>query len=330
MLNRRGALMTFVTGFMASLAAKSAEAAPLKQQNGDKPLVDPTESIVLWPAGAPGGEKVTVEEVILERGDPKGVRDRAMAHTRKPVLVVFRPKTPNGAAVMLIPGGAYVRAVLDKEGYEMARWLNGHGYTCFVLFYRMPGDGWAAGADTPLQDAQRGIRLVRSKATEMGFSPDRVAVMGFSAGGHLAASLTTRFADKTYDRVDAADDLSAKANLSALIYPVISMDPAIAHMGSRKELLTADVSPEKAAAISPERLVTAGLGPVFQLHAADDKSVPVENSLVMFAALKAKAVPTELHVFEEGGHGFGLRGTVGKPVAAWPSLFETFAKRHGV
>ena len=324
MLNRRGALATFVTGLLTSLAARSVEAAPMEL------LADPTESIVLWPAGPPGGETVTVEEVIIERGDPKGVRDRAMAHTRKPVLQVFRPKTPNGAAVMLIPGGGYVRAVLDKEGYEMARWLNQHGYTCFVLFYRMPGDGWAAGADTPLQDAQRGVRLIRARAAEMGFSPDRVAIMGFSAGGHLAASLTTRFADKTYGRIDAADDLSAKPNLSGLIYPVISMDPAIAHGGSRKELLTADASPERAAAISPERLVTAGLSPVFQLHAADDKTVPVENSLVMFAALKAKAVPTELHVFEEGGHGFGLRGTPGKPVEAWPSLFETFAKRHGI
>jgi len=322
MLNRRGALATFVTGFLASLAAKSVEAAPVDQ--------DPTETIVLWPAGAPGGEAVTVTEQILERGDPNGVRDRAMAHTRKPVLMVFRPKTSNGAAVMLIPGGGYVRAVLDKEGYEMARWLNQRGYTCFVLFYRMPGDGWTAGADTPLQDAQRGIRLIRSRAAEMGFSPDRVAIMGFSAGGHLAASLTTRFADKTYASVDAADDLSAKPNLSGLIYPVISMDPAIAHGGSRKELLTADASPERAAAISPERLVTTGLSPVFQLHAADDKSVPVDNSLVMFAALRAKGVPTEMHIFEEGGHGFGLRGTPGKPVAAWPSLFETFAKRHGI
>jgi acetyl esterase/lipase len=322
MLNRRGALATFVTGFLASLAAKSVEAAPVDQ--------DPTETIVLWSAGAPGGEAVTVTEQILERGDPNGVRDRAMAHTRKPVLMVFRPKTSNGAAVMLIPGGGYVRAVLDKEGYEMARWLNQRGYTCFVLFYRMPGDGWTAGADTPLQDAQRGIRLIRSRAAEMGFSPDRVAIMGFSAGGHLAASLTTRFADKTYAPVDAADDLSAKPNLSGLIYPVISMDPSIAHAGSRKELLTADASPERAAAISPERLVTTGLSPVFQLHAADDKSVPVDNSLVMFAALRAKGVPTEMHIFEEGGHGFGLRGTPGKPVAAWPSLFETFAKRHGI
>jgi acetyl esterase/lipase len=322
MLNRRGALATFVTGFLASLAAKSVEAAPVDQ--------DPTETIVLWPAGAPGGEAVTVTEQILERGDSNGVRDRAMAHTRKPVLMVFRPKTPNGAAVMLIPGGGYVRAVLDKEGYEMARWLNQRGYTCFVLFYRMPGDGWTAGADTPLQDAQRGIRLIRSRAAEMGFRPDRVAIMGFSAGGHLAASLTTRFADKTYASVDAADDLSAKPSLSGLIYPVVSMDPAIAHAGSRKELLTADGSPERAAAISPERLVTTGLSPVFQLHAADDKSVPVDNSLVMFAALRAKGVPTEMHIFEEGGHGFGLRGTPGKPVAAWPSLFETFAKRHGI
>lgn len=322
MLNRRGALATFVTGLLVSLTARRAEAAPAEQ--------DPAETIVLWPAGAPGGEKVTVVEQIVERGDPAGVRDRAMSHTRKPILAVFRPETPNGAAVMLIPGGGYVRAVLDKEGYEMARWLNQRGYVCFVLFYRFPGDGWAAGADAPLQDAQRGVRVIRARAAEMGFSADRVAIMGFSAGGHLAASLTTRFSDKIYDRVDAADDLPAKPNLSALIYPVISMDPAIAHGGSRKELLTADASPEKAAAISPERLVTSGLSPVFQLHAADDKSVPVENSLIMFSALKAKGVPTEMHIFEEGGHGFGLRGARGKPVAAWPGLFETFAKRHGI
>jgi len=323
MLNRRGALASFVTGLLASGLARGAKAETL-------PMADPTEIIELWPAGPPGADKVTAVEAIIERGDPKGLRDRALTHTRKPILVVFRPKTPNGAAVMLAPGGGYERVVLDKEGYETARWLADRGYTCFVLFYRLPGDGWSAGPDTPLQDAQRGLRLVRSRAAAMGFSPDRVAIMGFSAGGHVAASLTTRFAAKVYDAVDAADTLSAKPDLSALIYPVITMDPAAVHSGSRKQLLGPSPTPEQIALYSPERQVGPDLPPVFLLHAADDKSVPVENSLMMFSALKARAIPTEMHVFEEGGHGFGLRFVAGKPVAAWPGLFETFAKRHGL
>lgn len=323
MLNRRGALGAFVTGALASLAARGAEAATLDQ-------ADPTEVIVLWPGGAPGGEGVTVEEKILERSGPNGPRDRAQIHTRTPTLAVFRPKIANGAAVMLIPGGGYERVVVDKEGYEMGRWLAERGYTCFVLFYRMPGDGWAAGGDAPLQDAQRAVRLIRSKAQAMGFSPDRVAVMGFSAGGHLAANLTTRFDAATYAPIDAADQLTAKPSLSALIYPVITLDLSFGHTGSRKQLLSGQAAPERVVELSPEKQVREGLGPVFQVHAADDKVVPVENSLAMFTALKAKAVPTEMHIFEEGGHGFGLRATPGKPVAAWPGLFETFAKRHGL
>lgn len=328
MLNRRGALAAFVTGVLGSLAARKAEAAAVDKT--PKVLADPTEVIVLWPNGAPGGEGVTAEEAILDRTTPGGPRDRAQVHTRKPTLVVFRPKTPNGAAVMLIPGGGYERVVLDKEGYETARRLNEAGYTCFVLFYRMPGDGWAAGGDAPLQDAQRGVRIIRSKAKAMGFSPDRVAIMGFSAGGHLAANLTVRFDAPTYAPIDAADQLPAKPNLSALVYPVISTDPAIAHAGSRKQLLVKDASPERALELSPEKQVREGLSPVFLLHAVDDKTVPVENTIAMFTALKAKAVPTEMHVFEEGGHGFGLRFTADKPVSAWPSLFVAFAKRHGL
>lgn len=330
MFNRRSALAVFAAGVLGSLSARRAEAAVDKAPKTPKPLPDPTEVITLWPNGAPGGEGVTAKEEIVDRTTPGGPRDRAQVHTRNPTLVVFRPKKPNGAAVMLIPGGGYQRVVVDKEGYEMARWLSDRGYTCFVLFYRMPGDGWTAGGDAPLQDAQRGIRVIRSKAGEMGFSPDRVAIMGFSAGGHLASNLTVRFDAQTYAHNDAADQLPTKPNLSALVYPVVSLDPAFAHGGSRNQLLNNDASPARALELSPEKKVREGLSPVFLLHAVDDKTVPVENTLVMFAALKAKAIPTEMHVFEEGGHGFGLRFTVDKPVAAWPSLFETFAKRHGI
>lgn len=323
MLNRRGALASVVTGLLAPGLARGAN-APVS------PKSDSAEIIELWPAGPPGGEAVTVVETITERGDPAGLRDRALTHTRKPTLVVFRPKVPNGAAVMLIPGGGYERVVLDKEGYETARWLGERGYTAFVLFYRLPGDGWEAGPDAPLQDAQRGIRLVRARAAAMGFSPDRLAIMGFSAGGHLAASLTTRFSAHVYPRIDAADDLSARPSLSALIYPVITMDAAFTHGGSRRQLLGASPTPSQVELYSSEKQVTADLPPVFLLHAADDGAVPVNNTLAMFSALKAKAIPTEMHVFEEGGHGFGLRGVTGKPVSAWPDLFETFARRHGV
>lgn len=328
MMNRRGALGAFVSGVLGSLAAGEARAEKMDTPATTPP--DPTETILLWPNGAPGGEGVRVEEKIVERGDSKGLKDRAQVHTRVPKLVVFRPRKANGAAVMLIPGGGYERVVLDKEGYETARWLAARGYTCFVLFYRMPGDGWSAGGDAPLQDAQRAIRLIRARAGVMKFSADRVAIMGFSAGGHLAANLTTRFDVETYRAIDVADALPTKPNLSALIYPVITLDPAFAHPGSRKQLLAQQDTPERAIELSLEKQVREGLSPVFQLHAADDKAVPVENSLLMFSALKAKGVPAEMHVFEEGGHGFGLRFVSGKPVAAWPSLFETFAKRHGV
>jgi acetyl esterase/lipase len=329
MLNRRGTLASLTGGLLTSLLASAVQAKPKDAKAAETPM-DPTEVLPLWPGDPPGSAGVTAVETVVERAQPGALRDRAVTHIRKPTLTVFRPAKPNGAAVLLAPGGGYERVVMDKEGYETARWLSGRGYTCFVALYRMPGDHWGAGPDAPLQDAQRALRLVRSKAAAMGFDPARIAIMGFSAGGHVAGSLTTRFDAKVYDRVDAADDLSARPDLSALIYPVLSMVEGPAHMGSRKQLQGLAPTPEQVALYSPDQNVTDRLPPVFLLHAADDKTVPVANSLMMFAALHAKAVPTEMHVFEEGGHGFGLRSIDDKPVAAWPGLFETFARRHGI
>jgi acetyl esterase/lipase len=179
MLNRRGTLASLTGGLMASLLSSAAGA---RTQN-PAPPTDPAEVLPLWPGDPPGAAGVTAVETVLERGDGQGPRDRAVTHTRKPTLTVFRPAKPNGAAVVLMPGGGYERVVVDKEGFETARWLADRGYTCFVLLYRLPGDGWGAGPDAPLQDAQRAVRLVRSRAAAIGFNPARVAIMGFSAGG---------------------------------------------------------------------------------------------------------------------------------------------------
>lgn len=311
----------------AMLAAALSTAA--KAQTAQAPA-DSTEIIPLWPNGAPGGEKVTVKEEILDRTTPGGLKDRAIAHTRNPTLTVFRPEKPNGAAFVTFPGGAYVRATLDKEGYDVARWMAARGYTAFVCAYRFPGDGWAAGPNAPLQDAQRTMRVIRSRAAAMGFSPNRISAQGFSAGGHLAASLLTRFDEKVYEPVDAADSFSARPDLGCLMYPVISFTPGLMHEGSRRQMIGANPSVEEINRYSTEMHVTAQTPPTFMCHAADDSAVPPGNSIAFFTALRAVRVAAEMHIFEEGGHGFGMRGLEAKTVRQWPELFHAFSAKHGV
>ena len=243
-------------------------------------------------------------------------------------MAVFRPDRPTGAAVLLIPGGGYRHVVVDKEGFEMGRWLSRRGITAFVLFYRLPGDGWAAGPDVALSDAQRATRIIRAEADRFTIDPQRVSAMGFSAGGHLCADLATRFALHTYDAHDAADALSARPDGAACIYPVISMDPEIAHAGSRRLLIGENASAQRERAHSPDHNVTPDTPPIFLLHPEDDGSVPVENSLRMRAALRAQGIPVETHLFASGGHGFGLRKAVGKPVEDWPALWLAWAERR--
>jgi acetyl esterase/lipase len=293
-------------------------------------LPEPDESIDLWPKGAPGIPARPPVEAIVQRATDPSLTDRSARHVTRPRMSVFRPLQPNGAAVLVMPGGGYRYVVVDKEGHEIARWLSARGFTVFVLFYRLPGDGWTAGPDVALSDAQRAIRLIRHRAQHYGVEPERVAAMGFSAGGHLCADLLTRHDAKTYAPVDAADTLSARPMVAAPIYPVITMSAPHAHMGSRKELLGENPSPELEAAHSPERNVRKGAPPAFLCHAADDGAVPVENSVMLFTALRAAGVPAELHVFTNGGHGFGLRQVVGKPAAVWPDLFVTWAKTQGL
>lgn len=314
----------------AMLAAGSTARAQTLSLTGDAASDAPVDMIALWPGPAPGMPAIAPAERIEQRSSDQRISDRFIEHVARPRMAVFRPGRANGGAVLVMPGGGYVRVVIDKEGFELGRWLSARGYTVFVLFYRMPGDGWAAGPDVALSDAQRAMRLIRYRAGDFGIDPARIGAMGFSAGGHLCADLATRFTTRTYAPVDAADALSARPVLAAPIYPVISMTAPTAHAGSRAQLIGKDAVPDRERAHAPDLNVTDDTSPVFLVHAEDDDVVPVENSLLLRAALKAKGVPVETHLFTHGGHGFGLRNITGKPAAAWPDLFLAWARTQGL
>ena len=319
-VNRRGLLI------MGAAAPAFAAALPASAKVQTIAPPDPAEVIRLWPEGAPGGEGVSVVPIVPERSTDPAYRDRYAQYTIDPIMTVMRPERPNGSAMLLIPGGGYRWAVLDKEGFDVARVFAASGTTCFVLRYRLPADGWAAGADAPLQDTQRAIRLIRSRAAEFGVRPDRIAVLGASAGGHLAGLASAR-TDTTYAPVDAADEVSLRPDLSVLMYPVATMADPHVHAGSREHLLGAAPSEDRLAAYSLEQMNWADAAPVFLLHAMDDTSVPVENSLMLLSTLKAAGVKTEAHLFQEGGHGFGVRLIQGRPAQVWPELARAWAGR---
>ena len=327
--DRRTALMGGVALGLASRAAGQT-AAPATSASPHLTFPDPTETIDLWPAGAPGAPGTLPVETVKERSTDPAFNDRYVFGISRPRLAVFRPERPNGAAVMITPGGGYSWVVIDKEGYEMARWLNGRGITVFVLFYRLPHEGWTAGPDVALSDAQRAMRLIRHRADAYGLDPRRVAAMGFSAGGHLCADLMTRFDARVYDPVDAADRLSARPDAAAPIYPVISMTAPTAHAGSRKNLVGEGASPELERAHTPSFNVPADAPPAFLLHAEDDGSVVVENTLMLRAALRERGIATETHLYADGGHGFGLRLAKGKTVEGWEHLFHRWGRGQGL
>ena len=294
------------------------------------PTRDPDVMIPLWPGRPPGSPATLPVEEIVERSSDPALRDRAMVKIAEPRMALFRAAKPNGAAVLITPGGGYSRVVIDKEGYELAPLLAARGITVFVLFYRLPADGWTTRPDAPLADAQRAMRLIRHRATEFGIDPVRVAAMGFSAGGHVCAGLATRFANPVYAPVDAADRLPARPMLAAPIYPVISMSLPFAHGGSRTNLLGEAPTADMERAHSPDRNVPADAPPCFLVHAEDDETVPVANSLLLRQALRDRGISVDTHLFAEGGHGFGIRRIAGKPAAVWPELFLSWAMSRGL
>jgi acetyl esterase/lipase len=308
------------------LLAAGAASAGLPQAASAQPHAVES-AIPLWP-GRPPGSPANLPAEAVEQTGRDGISHRVVRHVAVPTLTPVLAPNPNGAALLIAPGGGYVSEWFDHEGFVIAERMARAGVSSFILRYRLPGDGWADRAEAALQDAQRAMRLIRANAAAWRVDPGRVAAMGFSAGGHLAASLATR-REAAYSPVDAADSGPVQPNLSALIYPVIELAGPAAHRGSAAALLGPAASPAQLARYSPNRQVDAATPPTFMVHAADDEAVPVENTLAYVAALRAAKVVVEAHIFEEGGHGFGIRETGGRPVSAWPELFVAWSERRG-
>ncbi len=276
--------------------------------------------IGLWPGDPPGAAGYAPQPL------PSDWSPVFLRNVAKPDLRIFRPARPNGQALLVIPGGAYWFVSAANEGVDLAERLIAYGTTVCVLTYRLPGEGWTHRADVPLQDAQRAMRVIRSRATELRIDSNKVGVLGFSAGGHLAATLATQHAERTYEPVDAADELDPRPRAAGLIYPVITMQKPLTHEKSRTLLLGDSPSEEEVAHRSAERHVNSETPPAFIVHAFDDQAVPVENSLAFMSAMRSAQRPVEAHLLQEGGHAFGV-GYPQSPSGHWLELFSSWLAR---
>ena len=318
MIDRR----TIIAGGLAALlpvpAIAQAEAA-----------VPSVERFPLWPKAPPGGEDRAIADAWVKRSPNGGPDDIAWPHVATPMLTVVRPAKPNGAAVLICPGGGYARVAVGRTGGGIARDFAARGVTAFEMLYRLPHDDWAAGPDVALQDAQRAMRVIRAGAGRFGIDPARVAVTGFSAGGHVAARLASRAATPSYAAVDAADRLSARPDVAGLFFPVVTMLDDGVHAQSRRELLgthAADAAWQRR--YSAQIDLPADMPPTFVAANADDPVVPPRNAVLMFEALRAAHVAAELMIFERGGHGPPAAHRDGTPVP-WMDLFAGWAGDHG-
>ena len=285
-----------------------------------------TLTIKLWPDGIPGSktDPSYVEKITTTDG-----RITRCEKVVTPDLTVFlpAPEEANGAAVLICPGGGYGVLAFDHEGNAIAKWLNDNGIAGIILKYRLPSDQIMIDKSIgPLQDAQEAMRVIRRNAVSWKINPDRVGVIGFSAGGHLASTLSTHYAEKVYD---VKDNTSARPNFSLLIYPVVSFDTLITHMGTRNNLIGLKPDIKQVQRFSNELQITADTPPAFLVHSADDKTVPVMNSIGYFKELQKNNIPVELHIFQKGGHGYGLSPNGGTE-SSWPGLCIKWLKAMGL
>jgi acetyl esterase/lipase len=261
--------------------------------------------INLWPEGSiPLSIKNNIQEQTISTDIVR------IGKVQVPQIEVYLPnkKSATGQAVIICPGGGYSILAYDWEGTDVAKLLNAHGIAAIVLKYRLPDSLSSTAPDkVPLMDAQQAMRMVREKASGWNIQSNKIGIMGFSAGGHLASTLSTHFEKDT------------RPDFSILIYPVISMDKSVAHMGSRNNLIGKHPTDEMIKLYSNELQVTTNTPPSFIIHASDDDGVPVENSLFYYQALQKNNVPTEMHIYPKGGHGFGLANG-NRSLESWPRL----------
>lgn len=275
------------------------------------------EKIRLWPAGVPGGERPAGLRQTDQFTDmPGGRRDRGIIGVTDPVLEIWRPAGPAKGAMLIVPGGGYRQVVIEKEGTELAERLVREGFVAGVLTYRLPAEDWKMGLGVVRQDMQRAMRLMRRAV-----GPSvKLGAMGFSAGGDMVGRIGNDFSRATYGHVDNADDLSARPDYMVLVYPSLGVSPRNPD-GSRP--------PPSPGFVPIPLAVNAQTPPAFIVQAMDDERSTFENATEMAAALKARGVPVETLLFEEGGHGFALRRPPEMPVSRWPDLFLAWAKRKG-
>jgi len=264
-------------------------------------FAQPRPILFLWPNGAPGAATNPAPESDTTTAKDNLIAGRPLirlGNVSRPTLTLYPPVgRNNGASVLVFPGGGYHILAMDLEGTEVCDWLNSAGITCVLVKYRVPDSGPYPKSSAALQDAQRAMGIVRSHAAEWHIDPHRIGVLGFSAGAHLAAALTNHFDQRLYPAIDAADDLSCRPDFAVIVYPgYLNAKPGVP--------------------------VSAQAPPTFLVQAEDDP-VHVENATTYFLALKEAKVPAELHIYAEGGHGYGLRRTA-LPITTWPQSVETW------
>jgi acetyl esterase/lipase len=277
------------------------------------------DEIRLWPGTPPGGGTVTGEEKIGGEGSGLG----AVSNVSVPRMRVYRPAVPNGAAVLVAGGGGYFRIQLKKESTPAAEWLAAQGFTVFELIYRLPNDGWDA--TTPFMDAQRAMRIIRTRAGEFGFDPGKIGIMGFSAGGHLAGFTAYQPDRPLYDGKDRFEHVSARPDFAVLLFPVVTLRKPYDATRTRREIVGEKASETAEIAWSLDTHASKDAPPTIIFAAADDPTTPPGHGILLFQSLIAAGASAELHLFRNGGHGWGL-GTPDQVISQWPGLFAHWAQ----
>jgi acetyl esterase/lipase len=292
------------------------------------PSAGAREVIELWPHPPTGALHPGMAEIVEQASSNPAYSSRRTKGVSRPHMIAFPAAQPNGSAMLIIPGGGFAWNYFEHEGYYIADILNRAGISCFVLIYRLAQDGWSDPASVGPADAQRAMRLIRAQAPRFHLDPARVGVLGFSAGGFLTATLATRHAAPFYAPVDATDQLTARPFLTAPIYPVQSVDPAYAYGGAAPSLFGGLPTAAQIREWSPDLNVTPTAAPTFLVHAEDDGTAPVANTVRLRDAMVAARITVETHLFARGGHGFSVGARPGSPDGLWLPLFLNFAREQ--